>query len=125
MASSPDTLINKTAAHQINLVRYANTQASEAIPFFEQLIDYINARLAREGESIASKKRLRAVLDDVESKMEQLLGGYSSQIQGLARPIAEQEFEFNAQMIAATVEDYSVVVPPIEKAITPSTATRC
>lgn len=118
MANSPDTLINKTAAHQINLVRYANTQAAEAIPFFEQLIDYINARLAREGESIASKKRLKAVLSDVESKMDQLLGSYSGQIQGLARPIAEQEFEFNAQMIAATVEDYSVVVPTIEKAVT-------
>lgn len=118
MASSPDTLINKTAAHQINLVRYANTHAAEAIPFFEQLIDYINARLAREGESIASKKRLKAVLDDVESKMDQLLGAYSSQIQGLAPTIAQQEFEFNEQMILATVEDYSVVVPTIEKAVT-------
>ena len=118
MANSPDILINKTAAHQINLVRYANTQAAEAIPFFEQLIDYINARLMREGESIASKKRLKAVLDDIESKMDQLLGAYSNQIQDLVPTVAQQEIEFNERLIASTVEDYSVVIPPIEKAVT-------
>lgn len=117
MPNSPEILINKTAAHQINLVRYASTQAAEAIPFFEQMIDYINARLMREGDSIATKKRLRAVLGDVESKMEQLLGAYTNQIQGLARPVVEQEIDFNMRMIAATVSDYSVVIPPIEKAV--------
>ena len=117
MANSPEILINKTAAHQINLVRYANTQAAGAIPFFEQLIDYINARLMREGESIASKKRLKAVLDDIEAKMDQLLGAYSNQIQDLVPTVAQQEIEFNERMIASTVEDYSVVIPPIEKAV--------
>ena len=54
---------NSYTAHQIDVVRYSAGEAKKVDAFLLDLIDYLETRLAKEGESIASKKRLQILLN--------------------------------------------------------------
>ena len=62
-------LDNSYTAHQIDVVRYSAGEAKKVDAFLLDLIDYLETRIAKEGGSIASKKRLQILLDDVKKRM--------------------------------------------------------
>ena len=68
MASSQ--LLNDAAIdRQIALVRYSNGRAQTVLPYMREIVDYLEGRLAKEGETIATQKALNALLADVKKKM--------------------------------------------------------
>lgn len=117
MAASPPAMIDAYTAHQIDLVRLAAGEAKKADAFLIDLIDYLNARLAREGETIRNKKRLTELLADVKARQAALLTGYMTDVLADMPEIVAQELEFNAETVSAVVQDYAPAVPTVEQAI--------
>lgn len=117
MAQSPAAMIDAYTAHQIELVRLAAGEAKKAGPVLIELIDYITARLAREGETIATKARLTALLADVKARQLALLDGYMTGVLDKMPAIVNQELAFGAETVSAVVQDYAPAVPTTAQAI--------
>ena len=65
-------LIDSNIDHQIAMIRYSQGRANTLLPFLREIVDYLEKRLAKEGDTIASKKRLNELLKDVNSRMDKI-----------------------------------------------------
>lgn len=67
---------DKQIAHQQAFIRYSNGKADTIKPFLLDIVDYIDARLAKEGETIRSKARLKVLQDDVNNRLNSIYNGW-------------------------------------------------
>ena len=107
-------LDNSYTAHQIDVVRYSAGEAKKVDAFLLDLIDYLETRLTKEGDSIASKKRLQILLDDVKKRMSGELSRFTDEFLAEVEPFVKSELEFNYKAFNAFT---SPVMPTIEQAL--------
>jgi hypothetical protein len=107
-------LDNSYTAHQIDVVRYSAGEAKKVDAFLLDLIEYLEARIAKEGGSIASKKRLQILLDDVKSRMSGELVKFTDEFISEIDPFVKSELAFNDKVFSAFS---SPVTPTLEQAL--------
>lgn len=107
-------LDNSYTAHQIDVVRYSSGEAKKVDAFLLDLIDYLETRLAKEGDSIASKKRLQILLDDVKKRMSGELVKFTDEFLAEVEPFVKSELAFNDKVFSAFS---SPVTPTLEQAL--------
>lgn len=102
--------------HQLDLVRYGNDRAKSLLPFLRDIVTYIETRLAMEGESIQSKKRLNILLADVNEKLNSIYSQWESKEFGPIIPaVAKQEIAFQASAVNSVVVGYESVKPAVKQ----------
>ncbi|CAH9015544.1 putative minor capsid protein [Vibrio phage 242E40-1] len=102
--------------HALDLVKYGNDRARSLLPFLLQVVEYIEARLAKEGESIQSKKSLNVLLKDVQDKMNSILTKWETkEFQPIIPAVAKQEVLFQASAVNSVVVGYESVIPAIKQ----------
>ncbi|AUR99453.1 hint domain protein [Vibrio phage 1.266.O._10N.286.52.F9] len=98
--------------HQQYLIRYSQGKANTIKPFLRDVVAYLEARLAREGESIASKKKLNALLKDTQKKMNTIYTDWEkSEFNPMFRDVVKSELEFQKGATDAVVAGYNSAVP--------------
>lgn len=107
-------LDNSYTAHQIDVVRYSAGEAKKVDAFLLDLIEYLETRLAKEGDSIASKKRLQILLDDVKKRMSGELSRFTDEFLADIEPFVKSELAFNDKVFSAFS---SPVTPTLEQAL--------
>jgi len=107
-------LDNSYTAHQIDVVRYSAGEAKKVDAFLLDLIDYLETRIAKEGDSIASKKRLQILLDDVKKRMSGELVKFTDEFISEIDPFVKSELAFNDKVFSAFS---SPVTPTLEQAL--------
>lgn len=111
MATS-SLLIDATLDHHIAMIRYSQGRANTLLPFMRDIVDYLEGRLAKEGETITSKKRLNELLKDANSRIDSILSKWeSSEFQPILRDTARNEIEFQQSSIDSVVVDYKSAIP--------------
>lgn len=111
MATS-QVLTDANVDHQIAMIRYSQGRANTLLPFLREIADYLEKRLAREGETIASKKRLNELLKDVNNKLDSIYSKWDKkEFQPTLPDAANVELEFQESSINAVVVDYESAVP--------------
>ena len=102
--------------HALDLVKYGNDRSRSLLPFLRQIVDYLEARLAREGESIQSKKRLNILLKDVNEKLNAIYSEWEKKEFGPIIPaVAKQEIAFQASAVNSVVVGYESVKPALKQ----------
>ncbi|AUR96817.1 putative head morphogenesis protein [Vibrio phage 1.233.A._10N.261.51.E6] len=98
--------------HQQYLIRYSQGKANTIKPFLRDVVAYLEARLAREGESIASKKKLNALLKDTQKKMNTIYTDWEkSEFNPMFREVVKSELVFQEGATNAVVAGYNATVP--------------
>lgn len=111
MATS-QLLIDSNIDHQIAMIRYSQGRANTLLPFLLKIVDYLENRLAKEGGTIASKKRLNELLKDVNSRMDKIYSEWDKkEFQPTLPEVANNELDFQKQTVNAVVVDYTSSVP--------------
>lgn len=67
---------DRQIAHQQAFIRYSNGKAETIKPFLLDIVDYIDKRLAREGETIRNRARLKSLQKDVNNKLNSIYNGW-------------------------------------------------
>ena len=111
MADSP-ALDSANTQHQIAFSRYTAGVGKSLHPYLREIADYLEARLAKEGETIASKKKLNKLLADVEKRMN---SNYTTWEKSEYIPAQEatvnQELEFQKTSVDKVVVNYESDLP--------------
>ena len=117
MATS-ETLTNANVNHQIALTRFATGETKKLLPYLRDIIVYIEARLAREGETIESKKRLNKLLADTNKKLDTIYSKYDKkEFKPTLPDVSQMELDFQESSVNRVVINYESVVPSNEQAI--------
>lgn len=112
MAQS-ELLNSANAEHDIALVRYSNGKGATILPVLREIADYLTGRLAREGESIESQKRLNALIKDVNSAMNRIYSKWErNQFNPIEDEVITNELNFQGSTIDAAVDGYESTIPP-------------
>lgn len=115
MPTSP-TLTDAEIDHQIDLIKYGNGRAKTLLPFMLEIVEYLEVRLAKEGESIASKKRLDALIKDAKEKLDVIYSDWeNSEFESIIPDVAEQEILFQASAVESVVVGYESVIPAVSQ----------
>ncbi|AUR96598.1 putative head morphogenesis protein [Vibrio phage 1.228.O._10N.261.49.C1] len=105
-------LTDSEIEHQSYLIRYSQGKANTIKPFLRDVVAYLEARLAREGESVASKKKLNALLKDTQKKMNTIYTDWEkSEFNPMFREVVKSELEFQQGATNAVVAGYNSAVP--------------
>ncbi len=108
----PQELIDADAQHSFYDARLGAGEAKKFLPYLKESRQYLEARLAQEGETIKSRTRLNIMLADINKQLEEIYGEYVKQLEIDFIEIAGDENEFTAESVSAVVaEDYEAVVP--------------
>ncbi len=92
--------LDKNVARQQAFIRYTTGKENTIKPVLLDIMDYINGRLAREGETIASKKRLNMLLRDVQSRMSKELTGWENKVLSPTfEEVIDLELDFQQKMM--------------------------
>lgn len=102
--------------HQIDLVKYGNDRSRSLLVYLREIVDYIETRLAKEGESIQSKKRLNELLKDVNEKMNAIYSKWEKrEFEPIIPAVAKQEIAFQASAVNSVVVGYESVKPALKQ----------
>jgi len=104
--------------HAIALNRYANGKAQTLLPYMREIVQYIEVRLGREGETIATQKALNKVKFDTSKKLNSIYSNWESdEFDPVLREVVKNELNFQDETIRATVDGYTPVLPPQKDAL--------
>lgn len=94
-------MLDKQIVHQIALTRYANGQANTIKPYLLEIINYLDTRIKKEGNTIATKKRLNLLLKDTKEKLNSIYSEwYKEHLQTTLLDTAGLELDFQQQLHA-------------------------
>ena len=79
MPYTPPLMVDATAQRSLYLAQLGQAEANKVLPYLKDIREYLLVRLAREGESIASQKRLNTLVADVNLKIASILGEYTGE----------------------------------------------
>lgn len=114
-----DDLFSAEVSNQIALTRLSAGEARTVLPFLREIVKYLEERLAKEGDSIANKKRLDILLSDVKSKLDEIYTEWElSFFDDVLPEIAVEQALFQSKAINTTVPDYQSVIPTAEQLLT-------
>lgn len=102
--------------HQLDLVKYGNDRSRSLLVYLREIVDYIETRLAKEGESIQSKKRLNILLADVNEKLNSIYSKWEvKEFEPIIPAVAKQEIAFQASAVDSVVVGYESVKPSVKQ----------
>lgn len=115
MPKTSDELIAIDVRNQVLLERLKAGEHKKLIPFLERLTKNVTSRIVEEGDTIETKRRLNALVADVNRIQKEIYDEYIEQLSGNLGDISLQQAEFEARSYERVVVDYESVVPPAEQ----------
>lgn len=96
---------NRLIAHQILVQRFGSKLARDLLPFFQQMNEDLKARIAREGDTILTKRKLNALLADSRLLIREILNALDNETQQELLEFIEEEVEFNSTVFKGVEHD--------------------
>ena len=118
MADTSPTLINIDTRNQVLLERVKEGEHKKFEPFLKRIEKDVRVRLASEGETITSKKKLNALLSDVTSLQKSIYDDYNNQLALDLGDVALQQSKFEAASYNKVVVDFEATIPSANQALT-------
>lgn len=111
MAKAPEQTIEAETRHSVFVNRYAGGLSNDFVPFLERLGRDIDSRLAKEGATIASAARLRALNKDVRELQAEIYASYQESLFDDLEGFSEHEGEFEHTLLGKTAPTYDFDLP--------------
>lgn len=117
MATS-ELLTSAQIQHQLSVTRFAAGEARKITPYLLEVIEYLEARIAKEGQTIASKKRLNILIADTKARLNTIFTNYEGDVfKSMLADVAANELEFQGRVVESVVTNYESVIPTVEQAV--------
>ena len=118
MADTSPTLINIDTRNQVLLERVKEGEHKKFEPFLKRIEKDVRVRLASEGETITSKKKLNALLSDVTSLQKSIYDDYNNQLALDLGQIGVQQANFEGESYNKVVINFESTIPSAQQVLT-------
>ena len=110
-------LIASQAAHAGFINRVGKGNANKIVSYLKKALEYIESRLAKEGETIRNQTRLLAVQRDIKEKLNLIYSRWEKERDKSIFEIADYEAGFQTKLIGGFVGGVDMVKPSNEQLI--------
>lgn len=97
--------------------RFATSLSGQTIPMLNEAARYIRDRLAREGNTIASRKRLNKLLSDIEKRLSKIYSDIDKMFMDEFKGLAIDEGKFTAAATGSVIDGNILMETPSNQAL--------
>lgn len=117
MPKTSDELTAISVRNQILLERLKAGEYKKFAPFLKRIEREVRTRIGDEGDTITTKKRLNALLTDVQRIQKDIYDEYLAQLNGDLGAIAISQSEMEAKAYNTVVSNYEARIPAPEQVL--------